>query len=155
MTPWFITLPWLHYLDFTYNEVYHEARFEKDKRYYVLRLEKDLLDDWTITAINGRIKSKLGQRRILDFSTYTNAFAQFLIMIKIRYQHNYRLKILYSENIFSLHNLLFLLVSQKYANKTHAKRKEKPRSELSQNNCSTTVQNNLSHTKAFQLDLFF
>ncbi|MFO9588748.1 hypothetical protein SDB66_13185 [Legionella pneumophila serogroup 6] len=67
MTPWFITLPWLHYLDFTYNEVYHEARFEKDKRYYVLRLEKDLLDDWTITAINGRIKSKLGQRRILDF----------------------------------------------------------------------------------------
>ncbi|HGF0852540.1 TPA: hypothetical protein ACF74G_000203 [Legionella pneumophila] len=100
MTPWFITLPWLHYLDFTYNEVYHEARFEKDKRYYVLRLEKDLLDDWTITAINGRIKSKLGQRRILAFSTYTNAFAQFLIMIKIRYQHNYRLKILYSENIF-------------------------------------------------------
>ncbi len=70
MTPWFITLPWLHYLDFTYNEVYHEARFEKDKRYYVLRLEKDLLDDWTITAINGRIKSKLGQRRILAFSTY-------------------------------------------------------------------------------------
>lgn len=67
MTPWFITLPWLHYLDFTYNEVYHEARFEKDKRYYVLRLEKDLLDDWTITAINGRIKSKLGQKKNIGF----------------------------------------------------------------------------------------
>jgi hypothetical protein len=155
MTPWFITLPWLHYLDFTCNEFYHEARFEKDKRYYVLRLEKDLLDDWTITAINGRIKSKLGQRRILAFSTYTNAFAQFLSMVKIRYQHNYRLKILCSESIISLHNLLFILVSQNYVSKTNAKRKKKPKSKLIQNKCSTTVQNNLSKTTAYQLDLLF
>jgi integrase/recombinase XerD len=34
------------FLDFKKKEVYHVARFEKETRYYVLRLEKDLLDDW-------------------------------------------------------------------------------------------------------------
>ena len=67
MPPWFTTLPWLLFLNAQYKEHYHAARFEKDTRYYVIRLEKDLLGDWVITVCNGRIKSRLGQSRILAF----------------------------------------------------------------------------------------
>lgn len=67
MIPWFAVLPWLHYFNFSLKEARYEMRFEKDKRYYVIRLEKDLLDYWTITAINGRVKTKLGQKEYLLF----------------------------------------------------------------------------------------
>lgn len=43
----------MHYLHFTNDEQCQEMRFEKESRYYLLRLEKDLLEDWTITASNG------------------------------------------------------------------------------------------------------
>lgn len=48
MHPWFIALPWIHYLNFKTKECYHTTRFEKATRYYVIRLEQDLLGDWTL-----------------------------------------------------------------------------------------------------------
>ena len=86
MIPWFTTLPWFRYLNFKQKELYHAARFEKETRYYVIRLENDLLGDWIITASNGRIKSKLGQTRTIAFSNFTEAFDHFCIMAEIEIQ---------------------------------------------------------------------
>jgi hypothetical protein len=143
MIPWFT--PWLHYLNFSFKEAYHEVRFEKDSRYYTFRLEKDLLDDWTIIIVNGRIKSKLGQSRILAFSTYANAFGQFLNMIKIRYKRNYLLKTLSSENFISLYYPLLLLISQNIYHRINAKKQEKLKTE--------TIKINLVQKTANQLFL--
>jgi predicted DNA-binding WGR domain protein len=43
--------PWLH------------SRWEKDTRYYELRVQQDLLGDWLLTRIWGRKDSALGQLR--------------------------------------------------------------------------------------------
>jgi hypothetical protein len=92
MTAWFTALPWVYHLDFQRKERYHAARFEKDTRYYVIRLSKDLLEDWVITLINGRIKSKLGQSRTLAFANFNEAFDSFCLQAKIRHQRGYQLK---------------------------------------------------------------
>lgn len=88
---WFTPLPWVHYLNFQQKECYHAARFEKATRYYVIRLEKDLLGDWIITDCNGRIKSRLGQSRIIAFSNFFDAFERFCRMAKERSQRRYHL----------------------------------------------------------------
>lgn len=45
MNAWFTTPLFLHLVDWSYDACYYAARFEKDSRYYVIRLHKDLLDD--------------------------------------------------------------------------------------------------------------
>ncbi len=55
-----------------------------------MRLEKDLLDDWIIMVANGRLKSKLGQRRTLAFTCYNDAFEQFAEMVNMRYRRGYQ-----------------------------------------------------------------
>ncbi|BCA97310.1 hypothetical protein TUM19329_36710 (plasmid) [Legionella antarctica] len=107
MTAWFATLPWLHYIDFKKKELYQCARFEKDMRYYVIRLSKDLLEDWVITLINGRIKSKLGQSRTLAFANFNEAFNSFCQLAKIRHHRGYQLKIFDCDNPLLLHLLPF------------------------------------------------
>ena len=89
-------------------ETYFEARFEKDIRYYVIRLTKDLLEDWVIVLINGRIKSKLGQSRTLDFSHFNEAYEDFCTLAKVRHLRKYGLKTVYCENPMLLHLLSFL-----------------------------------------------
>ena len=44
MLPWFTTLPFVHLINYASRQVYHSARFEKESRYYVIRLSKDLLE---------------------------------------------------------------------------------------------------------------
>ncbi|WP_133141282.1 hypothetical protein [Legionella waltersii] len=90
------------------KECYHEARFEKETRYYVLRLSKDLLGDWAITLINGRIKSKLGQSRTLAFADYYDAFDRFCILANVRYQRSYQLKTVACDNGLLVHLLSFI-----------------------------------------------
>jgi hypothetical protein len=107
MTAWFAALPWVYYLDFKTKELYHAARFEKDTRYYVIRLSKDLLEDWVITLINGRIKSKLGQSRTLAFANFNEAFDSFCHQAKIRHQRGYQLKTFDCDNPLLLHLLSF------------------------------------------------
>ena len=75
--PWFITPPWVNYLNFKLVECYHTVRFEKETRYYTIRLERDLLGDWTLCVTNGRIKAPMAHRRTMSatcrVSWYTKA----------------------------------------------------------------------------------
>jgi len=107
MTAWFTSLTWVHYLDFKRKERYHSARFEKDTRYYVIQLSKDLLEDWVITLINGRIKSKLGQSRTLAFANFDEAFDSFCFFAKVRDQRSYQIKAFDCDNSWLLHLLPF------------------------------------------------
>lgn len=89
MNPWFTTLPWVLYLNFKTKACFHTARFEKATRYYVIRLEQDLLGDWTLCVSNGRIKSRLGQSRIIAFECFSDACEHFCLMAKERNQRGY------------------------------------------------------------------
>lgn len=108
---WFTALPWVHYLNFQDKELYHAARFEKATRYYVIRLEKDLLDDWVINICNGRIKSKLGQSRILAFQSLPATFEQFCFIAKERKQRRYQLKTYQTDDLLYRY-LLFWVISR-------------------------------------------
>jgi predicted DNA-binding WGR domain protein len=110
MIPWFMTHSFFYLFCFKFREAYQAARFEKESRYYVIRLEKDLLEDWTITIINGRIKSKLGQSRTHAFPSYSDAFDQFCNLAKTRYQRGYYLKTITSDSPLLLQLLLYLLL---------------------------------------------
>lgn len=110
MVFWCATPSFLSFFDWRSKEVYQAIRFEKESRYYVIRLEKDLLDDWTITIINGRIKSKLGQSRTHAFPSYGDAFDQFCNLAKTRYQRGYYPKTLRSDSPPLLQLILFLLL---------------------------------------------
>lgn len=112
MTPEIWTLPWFRYLNFKQKELYHAARFEKDTRYYVIHLKKDLLNDWIITASNGRIKSKLGKTRTIAFLNFTEAFEHFCLMAKERNQRGYHLITYQSDDVIHQH-LLFLCSKSK------------------------------------------
>ena len=109
MVHWITALPWFHYLDLTQKEVYYDARFEKDSRYYVIRLSQDLLEDWVLTLINGRIKSKLGQSRTLAFTSFNEAFDHFCALAKLRHQRRYQLKTITFDNHLMMHLLPFLV----------------------------------------------
>lgn len=98
MTPWFTALPFVHLINFTDREVFHAARFEKGTRYYTIRLEKDLFDDWTINVINGRINTKLGQSRILAYFSYEEAYNAFCGMAYTRHQRGYHFATLSTDN---------------------------------------------------------
>lgn len=84
------TAPFFHLLDFTALETYHAARFERGTRYYVVCLNKDLLDDWIITTTNGRINSRLGQSRTIAFQNFNETFEQFCMFAKVRHQRGYQ-----------------------------------------------------------------
>ena len=92
MTPWFLMPSFFQILNFNLQEAYHSIRFEKDTRYYSMRIEKDLLDDWVIIVINGRIQTKLGQIRTLPFPQFSDAFEHFCGMIQVRLKRRYHLK---------------------------------------------------------------
>ncbi len=82
---------WLPFISFK-KEPFHYLRFEKDSRYYELRLQQDLLSDWILILSNGRIKSKLGQTRTIAFETYNDALEFFYSTVKTRAQRFYQLK---------------------------------------------------------------
>lgn len=84
----FLSSFWFKHLPLK-KEPYHYLRFEKDSRYYELRLAQDLLEDWTLITSNGRIRSKLGQSRTQAFGTYNEALTQLYFAIKLRHQRHY------------------------------------------------------------------
>lgn len=107
--PWFLNHIFLPLLQFQNKECYHELRFEKNSRYYVIRLSKDLLGDWVITLINGRIKSKLGQVRGLAFASFDEGFEHLCAMAKLRTQRRYLLKVMTCDCDLMLHLLSYLM----------------------------------------------
>ena len=92
MTPWFTISSFFLAWNFKPKETWHAIRFEKDTRYYAMRLEKDLLDDWIIIVIKGRSQTKLGQIRTLAFACYSDAFDHFCGMIQVRLKRHYHLR---------------------------------------------------------------
>lgn len=106
MQPWFLALPYFHLIQGN-KQFFHVMRFEKESRYYVLRLEKDLLGDWIILAINGRIKSKLGQSRTYADDDYEQAFENLCLCAKIRSQRKYRLVSYKAQNHLFINWLIF------------------------------------------------
>lgn len=64
-------------------------RFEKETRYYTLQLEEDLLGDWVVVTIHGRINSKLGQNKLVAFKNFNDAFSHFQKLCHIRHQRKY------------------------------------------------------------------
>ena len=107
MTPWFAVTPFFQMLNFNTHETYHMIRFEKDTRYYSMHIEKDLLDDWVIVVINGRIQTKLGQVRTLAFTCFSDAFDHFCGMIQVRLKRNYQLKSYRGDNSLLLQLLVY------------------------------------------------
>ena len=47
--------------------------FEKDTRYYEMYSGRDLFDNWSITHVNGKLKTQLGQSRHEFFSSLNEA----------------------------------------------------------------------------------
>jgi len=109
MRPWFATQPFLNLMDWTTKPGYHEARFERDSRYYVIRLSCDLLEDWIITLVNGRIKSRLGQSRTIAFASFDEGMYHFCTQAGLRHQRRYRLVNLILENPLMWHLLPFMV----------------------------------------------
>jgi hypothetical protein len=112
MQPWFTSSPFLHLINFKEVECYHAARFEKGSRYYVLRLSKDLLEDWVITLINGRIKSRLGQTRTLAFADFNEGLDAFCALAKLRTLRGYTLITIACDNPLMIHFLPFVSNTQ-------------------------------------------
>lgn len=108
MRPWFTTPPFLNLINWVPGEHYHAASFEKESRYYVIRLSQDLLEDWVITLVNGRIKSKLGQSRTLALANFNEGFEHFCTLAHIRHLRGYQLKTIHFDNHLLLHLLPFL-----------------------------------------------
>jgi len=69
---------------------WQSIRFEKDTRYYTIRLEQDLLEDWVVAITYGRINSRLGQSKILAFDEFEQAYAHFKKICQIRHKRQYR-----------------------------------------------------------------
>ena len=70
---------------------WQSIRFEKDTRYYTIRLEQDLLEDWVVAINYGRINSRLGQSKMLAFDEFEQAYAHFKKMSQMRHKRQYLL----------------------------------------------------------------
>lgn len=66
-------------------------RFEKETRYYTLQLEEDLLGDWVVVTIHGRINSKLGQNKLMAFESFDDAFCHFKKLCHLRHLRKYHI----------------------------------------------------------------
>ena len=147
----FFTLPWFCYFCFKQKELYHAARFEKETRYYSIRLEYDLLDDWVIIVANGRCKSNLGQTRTIAYSNFDEAFDQFCFMVKKRYQRRYHL-VSYQSDDTLYEQILFLCFKNKPFQKINSLSCDK-KTKLSIS--STTKKNKIHFREAQQLSFSF
>lgn len=66
-------------------------RFEKGTRFYTLTLEQDLLGDWVVVTVYGRIGSALGQVRIGAFTDEEEARGYFEAECERRLKRKYTL----------------------------------------------------------------
>lgn len=62
-------------------------RFEKDTKYYELRLDRNLFGEWSITRVNGRINSSLGSCRHEHFDSLVSAIERLNTLAKYRVKH--------------------------------------------------------------------
>ena len=128
---YFFTPFWLKHVPLK-KEPYHYLRFEKNSRYYELRLGKDLLEDWTLSTSNGRIKSKLGQSRTQAFGTLNEAITQLYVAVTLRKKRHYQMtKFLVEDLIYTF--LLQHQLAHPIRKSTATNTKEKPTHNTSNN----------------------
>lgn len=65
------------------------SRWERDTRYYELRVQQDLFGDWLLTRIWGRKGTALGQIRHELCESYAAGIAKFAQAEVRRKQHGY------------------------------------------------------------------
>lgn len=69
------------------------SRWERDTRYYELRLQQDLWGDWLLTRVWGGKGTALGQIRRELCQSYASGASLYASSIKVREQHGYALVI--------------------------------------------------------------
>ena len=67
------------------------SRWERDTRYYELRLQQDLWGDWLLTRVWGSKGTALGQIRRELCPSYASGMCSYASSIKVREQHGYAL----------------------------------------------------------------
>ena len=149
----FMILPYLCWFQGK-KEFAHEMRFKKESRYYVLRLEQDLLGDWVIQAINGRIKSKLGQSRTHAYDNYQNAFEGLCLLVKIRCQRKYNLQSYKIQNELFWLSLVCLLNTLNFNAKSPTQSEEKSSRGKKKKTCAnlSISKSNSSHNSQISFD---
>ena len=150
MQPWFTTLPLLNLINWTPGEHYYAARFEKNTRYYVIRLSQDLLEDWVITLVNGRIESKLGQSRTLAYSSFHEGFQHFCTLAQIRHLRGYQLKTIHFDNQLLLHLLPFVANTEEKNKLSDIKTEKKTHRSKDRDESNVSILGNLKSELARQ-----
>ena len=76
-------------MDNNFFEKWQYRSFKKGTRFYGIRLEKDLFDDWVITLINGSLVTKMKKERFLACSNYEDAcnIVEKLVNYRINKRH--------------------------------------------------------------------
>ena len=65
-------------------------RWEKDTRYYLVSLEKVLLDTWVITRVWGRRGTPRGQIRLEAVDSEKQGLQRIVAICRTRQQHGYK-----------------------------------------------------------------
>ena len=89
MCPWFLQSNTLLDLKFSDQKFTIYARYQKETRFYTLKMEKDLLNDWVIDAVNGSMGSKRGARRIHACADHQAELIRFGEMPTQIYNHSF------------------------------------------------------------------
>ncbi|WP_419418759.1 hypothetical protein ACNVED_09370 [Legionella sp. D16C41] len=108
MKPWLSNIMWFYQITLHYDKSWFQLRFEKATTYYTLCLEKDLLNDWTIVISSGRRLAKSGQKRLIAFTSYSNAYEQLCNYIHNHVQQRYKLTSFATNNLLLLSLINFL-----------------------------------------------
>ncbi len=102
----------------------HYVRFEKESRYYELRLSQDLFGDWVLILSNGRVKSRLGNSRTQAFFSFEEGLIGFYQAVKFRLQRQYKPTQYLIENVLFSWVLTLVLTHHVTKRKVRVSRKK-------------------------------
>ena len=78
----------LHNSPASHDALWRSARFERDTRYYEIRLQQDLFG-WVVVKVWGRISSRLGQMRTTPCSSFVEASRLWDAGVRARERRGY------------------------------------------------------------------
>ncbi|WP_416209958.1 WGR domain-containing protein [Legionella sp. PATHC038] len=131
------------------KEPYHYLRFEKESRYYELRLTQDLLEDWILITSNGRIKSKLGQSRTQAFNTFDDALTHFYAAVKLRFKRHYQIQ------SYLVENLIYTFLMLHLTSHSRVKSRDRIKTEKSTTNTSNKRKTRQKSHNSLQISFAF
>lgn len=65
--------------------------WRSDSRYYIVRLQKNLFDEWTLIKSWGGLQNNLGSLAIQTFTHINDAFIEIANIAKKREKRNYKI----------------------------------------------------------------